>query len=245
MTFNFRHQYFDMDVFGDALKDYYKGNFNHTLWLHNSYGSPEEMPVDVFFRVEGELPDLERTALALCNGKTLDIGAGAGSHALMLQQSGTDVTALEISPGATEVMKLRGVKKAINTDIWKYEEEKYDTLLLMMNGIGLVQTINGLKRFLRHAARLVNPGGQLLLDSSDIAYLYENGNPPFPKDRYYGEIRYQYEYKGVTGDWFGWLYADQETLFNVAVHEGWLMQVIYENDDDQYLARLIRTDVRQ
>ncbi|HEY1025676.1 MAG TPA: SAM-dependent methyltransferase, partial [Sphingobacteriaceae bacterium] len=135
------------------------------------------------------------------------------------------------------------VSKTANTDIWQYHTEAFDTLLLMMNGIGLVETIQGLRNFLRYAKTLISDSGQVLLDSSDIAYLYDESHP-YPKDKYYGEIRYQYEYKGRRGTWFGWLYADQETLFNIAAQEGWLMQVIYENDDDQYLARLIMTDKR-
>ena len=228
-----------MDVFGEALKDYFRGQFKDPLILHNSYGEPEEMPVEVFFREEEDLPGLEKFALGTCHGKILDIGAGAGSHALILQKRDHDVTALEISPVAVQIMQHLGVEKVINADIRTYTEQRYDTLLLMMNGIGLVETLEGLRHFLRHARTLLHADGQLLMDSSDISYLYEDIDRP---DHYFGEIRYQYEYKKNKGNWFGWLYIDQETLFETAKAEGWLMQVIYENDDDQYLARLIMTD---
>lgn len=229
-----------MDVFGTALKDYFDNNFKPPLILHNSYGEAEEMPVEVFFREETDLPGLEKFALDCCRGKILDVGAGAGSHSSILQARGHDVTALEISAVATEIMRQCGIDQVINADIRTYQQERYDTLLLMMNGIGLVETLSGLKRFLKHAKRLLAPNGQLLMDSSDINYLYED--IPRPTDHYFGEIRYQYEYKKQKGDWFGWLYIDQETLFEIALTEGWVCQVIYENDDDQYLARLIMTD---
>lgn len=228
-----------MDVFGEALQDYFQGRLEEPLILHNSYGDPEEMPVEVFFRDEEDLPGLEKYALGACRGKILDIGAGAGSHALILQERNHDVTALEISVAGAQIMRQRGVDKVINADILSYTGQKFDTLLLMMNGIGLVETLKGLRHFLRHARTLLHPDGQLLMDSSDITYLYEDLPRP---DHYYGEIRYQYEYKNTRGSWFGWLYADQETLFEIAQSEGWLAQVIYENDDDQYLARLIMTD---
>ena len=228
-----------MDVFGEALKDYFLHQFKDPLILHNSYGEPEEMPVEVFFREEEDLPGLEKFALGACRGKILDIGAGAGSHALILQERNHEVTALEISPLAVQIMHQLGVDKVINADIRTFTGQKYDTLLLMMNGIGLVETLEGLRHFLQHARTLLLPEGQLLMDSSDISYLYEDLPRPH---HYYGEIRYQYEYKKVKGNWFGWLYVDQETLIEVATSEGWLTQVIYENDDDQYLARLIMTD---
>ncbi|HEY0897602.1 MAG TPA: methyltransferase domain-containing protein [Sphingobacteriaceae bacterium] len=228
-----------MDVFGIALTDYYQNRFRGPLILHNSYGEAEEMPVEVFFREEEDLPGLERFALTSCRGRILDAGAGAGSHARILQDRGQDVTAVEISAAAVRIMRERGVGRVIRADIWEYQGEKYDTMLMMMNGIGLVETLERLRTFLRHARQLVRPDGQLLLDSSDISYLYEEVRKPA---HYFGEIRYRYEYQGLRGDWFGWLYVDRETLFDIARKEGWLMQVIYENDEDQYLARLVMTE---
>ncbi len=227
-----------MDVFGSALQDYYYRQTNETLWLHTSYGETEEMPVKVFFRKEDELPGIESYALDLCRGSILDIGAGAGSHALLLQQRGFDVTALEVSAKAAEVIKARGAKKVVNKDIMQYHEQRYDTLLMLMNGIGLTGDLTGLHEFLDHAKTIIRPGGQLLFDSSDVAYLYEDGK--FPQDCYYGEISYQYEYKGFKGDWFRWLYIDQKLLSQIAEQHGWMAQIIYEHEDDQYLARLVK-----
>lgn len=225
-----------MDVFGKALINYYKHQSESTLWLHNSYGKVEEMPVDVFFRGIGEMPDLELIALSQCSGKILDIGAGVGSHALILQEKGMDVTALEISATACQIMKLRGVKKILNQDIFTYRDEKFDTLLMLMNGIGLSESISGLRYFLRHVKTLLNPGGKLIFDSSDISYLYFGET--FPTDKYYGQISYQYEYAGEKGDWFNWLYIDKQLLKEIATEEGWKLELIYEDDMDQFLVKL-------
>lgn len=226
-----------MDIFGEVLVDYFTGKQQAPLWLNNNYGEPEEMPVEEFFRNESAMSELELHALGLCQKKILDIGAGVGSHALALQQKGLNITALEISETACHIMEKRGVKKVINQNILTFETATFDTLLLLMNGIGLTENLSGLRSFLNHAKKLLNPGGQLLFDSSNIAYLYEGEN--FPPHKYYGEIAYQYEYQGKKGDWFNWLYVDQKTLIKIAREAGWLTQVVYQDNMDQYLARLV------
>lgn len=229
-----------MDVFGKVLRDHYQERQKGKLWLHNSYGMPEDMPVDIFYRTKNELTELESMALELCEGKTLDIGAGVGSHALILQNQGIDVTAIEISESACDIMRKRGVKKVINTDVLQFESEQFDTLLMLMNGIGLCGDIKGLHSFLDYLKRLLLPGGQVIFDSSDIAYLYKADE--FIASNYYGEISYQYEYQKVKGNWFKWLYVDFAMLKKIAEEIGWQCEMIYEDDMDQYLARMRRSD---
>jgi len=225
-----------MDVFGEALKDQFTKPPAETLWVHNSYDEPEEMPVDVYFRGEDEMPELELTALAMCKGKVLDVGAGVGSHALILQKRGFNVTGMDISAPAVTIMKQRGLKQAIEGNILTYKEDTYDTLLFMMNGIGLTGSIAGLKAFLQHVKGLINPDGQLVFDSSDLSYLYQE--IPFPLNGYYGEVSFRYEYKSIKGNWFKWVYVDQETLIDIARQSGWDAEIVFEDDHDQYLARL-------
>ncbi len=223
------------DVYGNALMDYFKGVFEAPLLLHNNYDVPEEMPVVVFFRNEYEIPDLEKTALKSCEGKILDIGAGVGSHALMLQQNHFEVTALEVNQTACKIMQERGVKNIIHQNVFQHQG-KYDTLLLLMNGIGLCQKIKEIPKFLNHAKTLLNPGGQVIFDSSDIAYLYED--MPFEGDNYYGEVVYQYEYKKQSGDKFGWLYIDEQLMKKLAFDSGFNTELLFDDGDDQYLMRL-------
>jgi SAM-dependent methyltransferase len=223
------------DPLGQAIHDHHFQNQQAKLWIHNMYGAAEEMPVSVYFRDATNFHMLETIALEQCSGTVLDIGAGAGAHAIWLQEH-TDVTALEISPLSCEVMADRGIHKILNMDIRSHKNATYDTLLLLMNGIGLVETLAGLKKFLVHAKTLIRPGGSMIFDSSDVAYLYEDELPADPP--YYGEIAFQYEYKKQLSNWFHWLYVDRRTLAGIARDGGWRYEFIAEDEHDQYLARL-------
>jgi SAM-dependent methyltransferase len=226
------------DVLGKALSDYQHRLSPARLWINNKYGPREEMLVSIYFRRAEEMPELEWIALQKCRGKILDIGAGAGSHALALSQMGHDVTALDSSPLAAAVMEERGVQKIVCQDFFELAgAASFDTLLLLMNGIGLAGTLSGLRLFLAQARRLIHPGGQLLFDSSDIAYMYE-GNPP-PMEEYYGEILYQYEYKRQKSDWFRWLFIDRKKLTEIARSEGWSTELLFEDGYDQFLVKCL------
>ena len=226
------------DVYGEALFDYYsKGKLESPLLLHSSYGDIEEMPVEVFFRDEEDFPELEHIALSLCDGHVLDVGAGAGSHALYLQERNFRVTALEISEPASNIMKHRGVQDILKEDFFALQNQQYGTLLFLMNGIGLAGTADGFRTLLRHSKTLLSEGGQLLFDTSDISYLYEEYRIPLP-DYYFGEIHYQYEYQDIKGSPFQWLYLDQKKLIEIAREENWVVQILYEDDNDQYLVRM-------
>jgi SAM-dependent methyltransferase len=226
------------DVLGTAIADFYYKNAPAKLWVYDHFGPRVEMNVTTYFRTWPEMPPLEQIAIQECRGKILDIGAGAGSHALELQRRRKDVTAVDISPLAVRVMEDRGVMNAIQGDIFEFGKGKFDTLLLLMNGIGLVGDTSGLHRFLLHADQLLNPGGQLLFDSSDVAYLFEDR--PLPKDRYYGEVACWYGYKGLKAAPFSWLYIDYHTLEKMAAEAGWRTELLFEDGNDQYLVRLAR-----
>lgn len=223
------------DILGQALTDYYQHGPASKLWVNNRYGRREEMPVKIYFRDMTNMPELEWVALQHCRGNILDIGAGAGSHALALQHLGQDVTALDISPLLAALMVKRGVRKVIRQDFFELGHGAYDTLLLLMNGIGLAGTLDGLRRFFAGAGKLLRPGGQLIFDSSDIAYLYKGKPPKGPE--YYGSIFYQYEYKRRQSDWFQWLFVDRKTLAQVAAEEGWDTEPLFDDGHDQFLVR--------
>ncbi|WP_437922034.1 class I SAM-dependent methyltransferase [Sphingobacterium sp. LRF_L2] len=226
------------DVYGEALYDFFiLQKTKEPLLLHSSYGDIEEMPIEVFFRDEDDFPELEHIALALCDGHVLDVGAGVGSHALYLQHKGFTVDTIEQSTLACNVMRSRGIQHVQSGDFFNLKDRKYDTLLFLMNGIGLAKTLEGFRELLRHAKGLLSDRGQLLFDSSDISYLYEEykiARPP----HYLGEIRFQYEYKGNMGSPFQWLYIDQQELIKIATEENWVVQILYEDENDQYLVRM-------
>jgi len=223
------------DILGEAMTAYDQRRSAAKLWVNNKYGPREEMPVKIYFRDSNDMPELEWVALQQCRGRILDIGAGAGSHALALQHLGQDVTALDISPMLTRLMKKRGVQNVICDDFFKLQSGRYDTLLLLMNGIGLAGNLEGLRIFFAKARKLLKAGGQLVFDSSDIAYLY-HGRPP-KNGEYYGAIYYQYEYRRRQSDWFQWLFIDPRTLRKIAAEEGWTVEPVYDNGRDHFLVR--------
>lgn len=224
------------DILGRAIYDYAMEEEKGTLLIHNTYGEPDEMPVEVYFREAEDFFDVEQKAIELCKGRVLDVGAGAGAHVLELQKQGFEVDALELSDLASKIMYMQGVKSIITGSVFDMpENEPYDTLLLMMNTIGLVGTLNNLGSLFEKLKSLLKPNGQILFDSSDVAYLYED-NPP--TDHYHGEIDYQYEYAGAKGEWFKWLYVDFDNAHQIASQVGLYLELVYQNEETgQYLAR--------
>lgn len=225
-----------MTPYDKALQDFYEGKTEDGLVLNTSYGEPEEMPLWYFFRAYDEMPDLEKMALSICEGRILDVGSGTGCHALVLQEFGNEVVAVDTSASAVKVMKDSGLQDAREQDFFKLEQEQFDTLICLMNGIGFIGKLNQLEQFLKKADELLGPEGQIIFDSSDISYLYEEDKPI---DHYFGEVQFQYEYEGQKGEWFDWVYIDHKTLTQKADELGWHTYILHQ-ENDQYLARLIR-----
>ena len=225
------------DLPGKAIYDFYIKKSKKKLFVHDTFGPKVEMPISMYFRDYIKMPTLEQEALDLCKGKILDIGSAAGSHALELQRNKHEVFALEISPKACEVMKNRGVQNVICEDFFQFKNQKFDTLLLMMNGIGICGNIDGFKNFLKKADELLHENGQIIFDSCDISYMYEEFEKP---ENYFGEARCRYEYSGDFTDWFSWLYIDKETMQEIAEEENWNTEIVFEDDSNQYLAVLSR-----
>ena len=230
------------DILGHALMDYQRNGVAAAIKTISSLEEEDTMPLPYLFRDYEQMPMLEQKALKLCNGSILDIGCGAGSHSLYLQESGFEVTALDQSHGAIEVCKTRGVKNVKNEAILDLLGTKFDTLLLLMNGIGLVGSLTGLRTHLAHFKRLLHPKGQILMDSSDIIYMFEDqddGGYWIPGDgSYYGEIEFTMQYKDKKGVPFNWLYIDFETLKTQCALEGFNCELVSEGEHYDYLARL-------
>lgn len=232
------------DVLGQALLAYHHGDAHATLTVHCNVAEDEPLTAAYFFRPLHQMPELERLALDESRGRVLDLGAGAGCHTLELQRRGFDVKAVDVSAGAVQVMSERGACTVARHDLFAPlppNELPYDTILLLMNGLGLTGSLAGLDRFLAHARTLLAPGGQLLGTSSDVRYLYEdedgalrlNLNGP-----YYGEVTYSLTYQGRTGTAFPWLFIDAALLTDAAETAGYTAEFLGEDDDEQYLVRL-------
>jgi hypothetical protein len=227
------------DILGKSISNYFEGDRKSKLWINNTHSDPDEMPLDYYFRDKLNMPELEHFAMEHCRGKILDIGAAAGAHSLILQDLKQDVTALDISPLLAKILKVRGINQVIEGNIFNLDSSiKYDTLLLLMNGIGISQSISGLDLLLQKLKSLMAKNGQVLFDSSDVSYFY---NEELPQDKYHGEITYQYEYKGEKGDWFSWLYVDFETLRKVAIKQSFKAELLAQDEDEHFLCRLTLT----
>lgn len=233
-----------MDLLGKALMDYYRGESREALWSHGSLGDDQEVPVSYFFRGYQQMPPLEQKALEHCRGKVLDIGCGAGSHSLYLQEQGLACLGLDYSPGAIEVARLRGVQETACENILDFGVGDFDTLLLLMNGVGLAGDLEGLRALLQHLSGLLRPGGQVLLDSTDIIYMFEadaDGGVWVPGDvSYYGEVAYRWSYGKQQGEAFPWLFVDFRTLAETAALAGLEAELLETGAHFDYLARLSR-----
>lgn len=228
------------DIFGKALLDYYNGNYTEDVFTSTNISDEDELPLPFLFRDYDEMPPLEKKAMEHVKGRVLDVGCGAGSHALYLQEQGFDVKAIDVSKGAIEVSKRRGIKNAEVIALLD-ETEKFDTILLLMNGSGIFQELSKVPHYLNHLKSLLNPGGQILLDSTDIIYMYEDEDGGYWKDlnaNYYGELDYLVSYKGESEPLTTWLYIDFETLVTACTSVGLQCELIMEGEHYDYLARV-------
>jgi SAM-dependent methyltransferase len=230
------------DLFGKAILDFQTNNSPEDLITETSISEADEMSIDYLFRNYDEMPNLEKKALQLARGRVLDVGCGAGSHSLCLQNDrNLDITSIDISANAIKACTLRGLKKAKVQDIMSFENETFDTILLLMNGTGIFGTLKETPNFLQKLKSLLNPKGQILIDSSDIIYMFdddEDGGKWIPGDGYYGELTFTVSYKNETEDPFPWLYLDYNTLQNAAYANGLECELILEGEHYDYLARL-------
>ncbi|WP_340112453.1 class I SAM-dependent methyltransferase [Maribellus mangrovi] len=229
------------DPFGAAISDYFEHGKAPDILVNTNYTEDESITVSYLFRTEKEMPEIEKTALNHCKGKVLDVGAAAGCHSLLLQERGLQVTALDSSARAVKIMERRGIHNVVQSDIYSYSDTQYDTLLLLMNGAGIGGTVAGLKQLLDHLRTLLNTNAQILIDSSDIKYLFQEEDGSFWVDlnnsNYYGEMQYELSYKNHKAS-FNWLFVDADKLRKIASEAGYHFQLLSKGDHFDYLAKL-------
>ena len=228
------------DPIGQAILDYSKNKKPFDIVVSSDICDDDIIPIEVLFRTYKEMPEIEKKAIELCKGNVLDVGAGAGMHCNELIKKGLKVQALDNSEGAVQYLKNSGIEAYHSNFIDFKSNLKFDTLLMMMNGIGIAGTLSNLEKTLLHAKSLLNKGGQIICDSSDIRYLYEDEEGALWVDlnaEYYGNFRFQMHYKKVSGPWFDWLYVDYDNLHKVALKVGFKSVKILE-EDNHFLAQL-------
>ena len=220
---------------GRAIADYFKSKTADRLRVFSPMFEEDEIPLSTLFRSYESMPVIEQKALDMAKGRTLDVGAASGCHSLVLQKRGIEVTAIDISPLSVETMRMRGVKNVLEQDFFTIEGQQYDTILMLMNGIGIVGTLDRMPEFFQLLDDILAPGGQVLYDSSDISYVFEGD---MPEMEYYGEHSFLMQYKDTIGEPFPWLYIDADTLKKVTEENGYRMEVIAEGEHHDYLARI-------
>lgn len=233
----------ESDPMGAAIADYYRYKKADKLRLFSSQFDEDEMSVSQFFRSFKDMPTLEQTALTGARGKILDVGAGGGCHALALREMGKDVTPIDISPRSVEIIKEQGIDNVRHINLFDPAlNDSYDTILMLMNGSGIIGKIQNIPAFLSRVRELLNPGGALYMDSSDLRYLFEDEEDgSFTIDlagEYYGQIDFQLQYKDIIGEPFDWLYIDFDTLEMYASECGFDVELVQEGAHYDYLAKL-------
>ncbi len=231
----------EKDPMGRAIFDYYHTGKAAKLRVFSSMFYEDEIPVATLFRKFDDMPPQEKRAIELCKGRVLDAGAGSGCHSIILKEKGLDVVAIDISELSIEVMKERGIDARNINFFDETFTEKFDTVLLAMNGIGIVGKTERLETFFRSLKRLLAPGGQVLLDSSDIRYVFMDEDGVMDIDLaagYYGEVDYRMRYKNIAGETFDWLYIDFDTLSMYAEEHGFKCEKCIDGEHFDYLARL-------
>ena len=229
------------DLYGKALLDYQNGDYSEDIKTNSSIAGDDIYPLPYLFRAFAKMPKLEQKALQLAKGKVLDIGCGAGSHSLYLQNKGLEVSAIDISEGAIKTCRLRGVKNAKVQDIWELKQPQFDTILLLMNGAGMCGKLHNLSNFLNHIKTLLSPKGQILLDSTDVIYMFEDEEGNYiidANDAYYGETNFTMRYKNNTGKIFDWMYIDFNNLQRAAELCGLKCELVLDGEYFDYLARI-------
>ena len=229
------------DPMGAAIYDFHRNGSADVLKVYSSDFDDDEIPVSDLFREYEDMPYIERVALDQAAGRVLDVGAGSGCHSLALAKAGKESVAIDISPLSVEVMRERGVDARL---VNLYDEsfaEKFDTVLMLMNGTGIIGTLENMETFFTRIRQLLNPDGCVLIDSSDLRYLFEEEDGSLMidlADDYYGLVDYQMQYKDVLGEPFDWLYVDFDTLAYYAEENGFKAEMVANGEHYDYLARL-------
>ena len=215
-----------MDIFGEALQAYFKGDKTE-LFIEDAKGNKYPHDLSKYFRKYKQLDKLEKQIISLSSGRILDVGCGPGNYLPYLNRKGK-VLGIDISPKVIKVCKERGFKNIKVIDIFKLKsKEKFDTIVLLENNLGMAQTIPNTKKLLRILANLLNKSGKILTNVRDV----KNG------DYFDGKMRMIY--KNKKGDWISWISFSPKFLKSLCEDVGLKMQIL-NRDKYHYLAKITR-----
>ncbi len=238
------------DAFGLALLDFLHGGSGVHITERDD-GQVDAMAADLYFIGYEKWADFhfvtatDVAALEIVSGRVLDVGAGAGRHALAVQQRGDEAVALDVSPGAIEVCRERGVRHAFlgtTGELVTRNSEPFDAALLLGHNLALLGSAESSGPFLDSLRALLRPGGVVVGNCLDpyttdnpIHLAYHERNRE--RGRMPGQIRLRVRFQDVAGDWFDYLFSSPDELAELAERAGWRVDEITE-PNPTYLAVL-------
>jgi len=233
------------DAFGRVLLDYLSGPAGDPVLERDDGHAGPALGPEWFFAEPEEWPEAERAVFGYVRGRVLDVGAGAGRHSLAAQRRGLEVMAIDVSPGAVEVCRRRGVTDvrllplaAVDADLGVF-----DTVLMMCGNFGLVGGAGEAAAILRRLHALTSPNGRIVLDSvdpdvdvddADLAYAAGNrarGRPP-------GQVTIRIRYGERATPWFDLLLVSSAELERLVAGTGWRLAQVVEGEPPDYYAVL-------
>ncbi len=223
------------DVLGSAIDAYFLNSDDTPIRVFINKNEEPEMYPSVFFRSYKNMLKYEKISLRECKGRVLDLGCGAGCHALYLQKKGVEITAVEISKKSAKVAAARGVEKVINEDWRNLSLKNFDTVLVLMNGMGLAESPAELKLMFKKLKSFLSKNGSILIDSTDVTYA--KADWPLLDSEYFGKVQFELKYKGKT-QCFPWLFVDFETALKTAKSVKLNVEVLEKARNGHFLLRL-------
>lgn len=230
----------DKDPLGRMLLDYLDGDSDAFLDVESPTMDMWKMEGRIMFRNYSAMDALERLALEMCYGRIVDVGAGSGCHSLWLREQGLEVYPIDISPGCVRTMLRQGIAQANQRSFFSLQGEEYDTVLMLMNGLGICGTIEGVNLFLQYIDTILARGGQVLVDSTGLDIEDDDNDIDIEEAGYVGETEFVMTYGPVRSDPFSWVYLDYDTLEMLAGYHSLRCESLFSGPDGRYLARISR-----
>jgi len=227
-----------------ALRDHHRTGRPRRVRATRSDGVSFDIETEEYFTLDGSLADLDQLALDRCRGRVLDVGAGAGRHALALQGMGREVVAIDLSPICVSLCQERGVRDARTFDVMTIDSEeqcgRFDSIFFGMQTIGVAGGVVPLEKLLRRLQNCLEPGGALIVDSRALREAWEGDESDASPSR--GEIVLSTRYRGWRGEHFPWVYLAEADLTDVAARAGFEMETLGSVESGEYLAVLRHGD---
>lgn len=223
-----------------ALVDHHRTGRPRRVAATRADGVRFEIETEEYFTLDGELAELDALALDQARGRVLDVGAGAGRHALALEARGHEVVAIDVSPLCVALCRARGVRDARVFDVMRLESAEplgtFDTLFFGMQTIGVAGGVAPLGTLLERLRGCLAPGGRLIVDSSDLFDAWEGDDADRSATR--GEIVLSTRYRGWRGAPFPWVYLAEGELSRIAREAGYAVEPLGRVERGEYLLAL-------